>query len=206
MKRYLLPWCITLIVAIWLMPGSHAAPREASKNDAALLKLQASVKGLTAERDAAKTELEAKTAEIEQLKKEKSAALASKQELSGALSAQQNAVIDGRERLAQTNNKLQEAQDKHRELTQAKAELARELSALKTQQQATEQQLAVCVQHNVKLYQSGAEVLAAYQNKGALNTLLSNEPVLQFQSVEMESIIQDYQDKLNADRLEKPAP
>lgn len=200
-KSLLIGWPMLVVALFTSSIPVQAAPREANKNDAALLKLQASVKALTAERDAAKAELELKESEIGQLKKEKLLALSGKDDLNNALSAQKNVANEVRERLAQANSKLQEAQDKHKDLNQAKAELAKELTALKAQQQASEQQLAVCAQHNVKLYQSGAELLSQYQNKGTLTTLLADEPLLQFQSVEMETIVQDYQDKLNAHKL-----
>ena len=83
-------------------------------------------------------------------------------------------------------------------MTQSKNELSNELAALKGKQQATEQQLTQCTDHNVKLYQSGKDLLERYQNKGTLGAILQDEPVLQFNSVEMENINQDYEDKLKS--------
>jgi len=45
--------------------------------------------------------------------------------------------------------------------------------------------------------------LDRYQNKGAFGSLLQDEPILQFNSVEMESIVQDYEDKLNSGQYKK---
>lgn len=181
----------------------QAAPREAAKNDAALMKLQATVKSITAERDAATAETAKLTAEIGQLKKENLAALSAKDQLGSELSAQKNAHGEVSGRLEKTNAKLLEVIEKYKVLNQAKADLGNELTALTSKQQATELQLTTCSDHNVKLYQSAQELLDRYQNKGTLSTLLQDEPVLQFQSVEMESIAQEYQDKLNAGKFKK---
>ncbi|MBD9355743.1 hypothetical protein [Methylomonas albis] len=194
---------VTLAIA---SANLHAAPRESGKNDAAVLKLQAMVKSLTAERDAAKAE-SAKLAEelqqLESLKKAHSAAVAAKEQISSELSAQRSSNGEVRERLEKTNARLLEVIEKHKEVSQAKADLTAQLGALNSKQQATEQQLAVCDTHNVKLYESAKELLERYEHKGALASVLQNEALLQFNSVEMETIVQDYEDKLSAGKLQK---
>ncbi|WP_415878645.1 hypothetical protein [Methylomonas sp. TEB] len=195
---------LVLISSGW--STSQAAPREAAKNDGAVLKLQAMVKSLTAERDAAKAE-SAKLAEdlqeLEQLKKAHSAAVAAKEQVSSELSAQRNANGEVRERLEKSNARLSDVMEKHKEVSQAKADLQAQLTALTVKQQATEQQLGVCDTHNVKLYEAAKELLARYENKGALASMLQNEALLQFNSVEMETIVQEYEDKLNAGKYQK---
>ncbi|MGZ0079055.1 hypothetical protein [Methylomonas sp. YC3] len=185
---------------------SQAAPREAAKNDGAVLKLQAMVKSLTAERDAAKAEsakLAEELQELEQLKKAHSAAVAAKEQVSSELSAQRNANGEVRERLEKSNARLSDVMEKHKEVSQAKADLQAQLTALTAKQQATEQQLGVCDIHNVKLYEAAKELLERYENKGALASVLQNEALLQFNSVEMETIVQEYQDKLSAGKYQK---
>ncbi|MBD9361102.1 hypothetical protein [Methylomonas fluvii] len=186
--------------------ASQAAPREAAKNDGAVLKLQAMVKSLTAERDATKAEsakLTEELQELEQLKKAHSAAVAAKEQISSELSAQRNSNGEVRERLEKTNARLSDVMEKHKEVSQAKADLQAQLTALIAKQQATEQQLGVCDTHNVKLYEAAKELLARYENKGALASVFQNEALLQFNSVEMEAIVQEYEDKLNAGKYQK---
>ena len=87
----------------------QAAPRDAGKQDnGAVLKLQAMVKSLTGERDAAKAESVKLAAEIEKLKKENtenvaklSAADAAKQQLDGELTAQKTSNTRVQETLEQ---------------------------------------------------------------------------------------------------------
>lgn len=201
------------IVAVMFMlfadglSSSLAAPRDAGKADSsAVLKLQAMVKSLTAERDAAKAEsakLTEQLQQFEQLKKDHSAAVAAKEQLGSELSAQKNSNGEVRDRLEKTNARLLEVIEKHKEISQAKADLNAQLTALNGKQQATEQQLGVCDSHNLKLYEAGKELLERYENKDALASLLEHEAVLQFKSVEMETIVQEYEDKLNAGKYQK---
>ena len=192
---------LTLVLSM----SVQSAPREANKNDAAVLKLQGMVKSLTAERDAAKAEVDKLKAENTQLQQEKAAALAGKEALGSELSAQKAAQQEARNRLEQTNTRLQESLDKHKQVSQARQELNTQLEQLKAKQQGTEQQLGICEDHNLKLYQSATELLDRYQNKGVLTNLLQDEPVLGFQSVEMEAIVQEYQDKLAAGQFKQEA-
>ncbi|MGZ4998939.1 MAG: hypothetical protein ACXV7F_01475 [Methylomonas sp.] len=184
----------------------HAAPRDGAKNDGAVLKLQSMVRSLTAERDATKAEA-VKMAEalkqFEQLKKDYAAALAAKDQLGSELSVQKSSNGAVREQLDKTHAKLLEVIDKHKEVSQVRVELNNELTALKGKQHATEQELNICGEQNVKLYQSAKELLERYEGKGTLATLIQDEPLLQFNSVEMESLVQDYDDKLRAGQYKK---
>ncbi|MBS4050928.1 MAG: hypothetical protein KGZ69_06965 [Methylomonas sp.] len=190
-----------LLAGFALLPAvSQAVPRDANANNGAVLKLQAMVKSLTAERDAAKAEAAAAAAELEQLKKDKEAALAAKDSLSSELAAQKSSADAVRNRLGSTESRLNDVSDKYAKTSSAKAELETELAALRAKQQGTEQQLQTCGQHNVKLYQSAQELLERYRNKGTFSGLLQDEPLLQFQSVDMQNIVQEYQDQLAAGR------
>lgn len=182
---------------------AQAAPREAGKQDAgAVQKLQAMVKSVTSERDAAKAETAKLTAELDQLKKESSKSLATvtaaKDQLDSELNAQKSSNTEVHDRLEKTNTRLLEVIEKYKELNQAKNMLATEFNAMKARQEATEQQLNICGEHNVKLLQSAKQLLDVYQHKSTLSSLLQQEPILQFNSIEMETIVQEYEDKLNA--------
>lgn len=208
MKNVSKQWLGLGVFAAYLLGATlQAAPRDAGKADSGVvLKLQAMVKSLTAERDAAKAEsakLTEQLQQFEQLKKDHSAAVAAKEQLGSELSAQKNSNGEVRDRLEKTNARLVEVIEKHKEVSQAKAEINAQLTALNGKQQATEQQLGVCDSHNLKLYEAGKELLERYENKDALASLLEHEAVLQFKSVEMETIVQEYEDKLNAGKYQK---
>lgn len=65
--------------------------------------------------------------------------------------------------------------------------------------------LKACEAANDQLYKVGREVLAAYDGKDLGDVLTQNEPFTQLKRVEMETIIQDLQDKLTDARYRKPA-
>lgn len=179
-----------------------AAPREGARNDAALMKLQTALKTATAERDAARADFARLNGEVEQLRKDNAAALAAKDQLGLALAAQKQASQELHGRLENTHAKLSEASEKSRELSQAKAGLSQELAAVSAQKLASEQQLKLCGQHNAKLLDSARELLERYETKGTVASLLQDEPLLQFQSVEMEDIAQRYRDRIESGRFE----
>jgi hypothetical protein len=56
--------------------------------------------------------------------------------------------------------------------------------------------LQSCESKNIKLYEAAEEILTAYDNYGVFNSLLESEPIFQIKSVEMEGIVQEYEDKL----------
>jgi len=197
-----------------ISPALLAAPRDAGKADSgAVQKLQAMVKSLTTERDAAKTETAKLGTELEQLKKDAAKANSAlqalesaKQQLDGELNAQKTSNTQVQDRLEKTNTRLLEVIDKYKELQKAKNDLANELQQTQNLKQVTEQQLNTCTEHNLKLYESGKDLLEHYQSKGTVSALLQDEPLLQFNSVEMESIMQDYEDKLRAGKLKTVTP
>jgi hypothetical protein len=61
------------------------------------------------------------------------------------------------------------------------------------------QQLETCESHNVRLLQVNRDLLGQYENKGFFDSLMQREPIIGLKGVELENIVQDYQDRL--DRL-----
>ena len=180
--------------------NAQAAPREADANNKVVVKLQTIVRDMTAERDLLKTEKEKLSAEIDQVKKDKSAAVLAatsvEERLNGELSAQKSSGDEVRNKLEQTHAKLLEVIDKYNALNKAKNELGVLHVNLENTQKQTDTNLQSCEAKNIKLYEAGKEVLNTYENKGVMDALLKAEPVLQFKSVEMEAIVQEYEDKL----------
>lgn len=190
---------LSILLAICLFAITadvQAAPRDNNANNKIVAKLQAMVKDATAERDAAKAEKDKFAAEIEQLKQEKSAAASAEDRLSTELDAQKNSNAEVRNTLEQTHAKLLEVIEKYNALNQAKNELSATHVNLQNIQKQTETELQSCEGKNIKMFEAAKEVLNSYENKSVLDALLKSEPVLQFKSVEMESIIQEYEDKL----------
>jgi chromosome segregation ATPase len=186
---------VLLIAGVFSL-NSQAAPRPADGNSKALAKLQAMVKEATTERDLLKTEKDKLTTEIEGLKKDIASKTSDEERVSGELAAQKssNAVVSNT--LEQTHAKLLEVIEKYNALNKSKNELTAIHTSLEKNHQHTETELQSCEAKNIKLYEAAEQILTAYENYGVFNSLLESEPVFQFKSVEMENIVQEYEDKL----------
>jgi len=204
---------LILIVGGCLSGFASAAPRDGGGGGKAVAKLQAMVREITSERDALKTERdtlkmesEKLTADIAKLKKEKneveSSAASVENRLSNELTAQKtnNEAITGR--LGQTNAKLLEVIEKYKALNQEKNTLSVNHANLEDVQRQTKTELQLCEENNIKLFKAGKEVLKHYENKGMLDTMLSSEPAFQIKGVEMETLIQGYEDKLRKEKYQ----
>ena len=64
------------------------------------------------------------------------------------------------------------------------------------------QALGTCEQKNAKLYQLNREILTRYRDKGVLDAITQADPLTGIQSVRMENILEEYRDKLDAQRIE----
>ncbi|TAN69497.1 MAG: hypothetical protein EPN17_07315 [Methylobacter sp.] len=186
-----------------------AAPRDAGGNAKIVSKLQAMVNEITTERDRLKTENAKIAAELETLKgqvqQEKDAAASLEQRLSTELSSQKASSDEIRGRLDNTTDKLREVVDKYNALNKAKNELAVEHANLQNNQQLTASELKMCESKNIKMYQGAKDIIDGYhhcQNKGVVDALIESEPFLQIKNVEFETIIQEYEDKLNKQKYQ----
>jgi len=184
-----------------------AAPRDSGGSAKAVSKLQSMVRDISSERDALRTErdtLKAQldtdtkklTGDINKLKQEKAGAELVGSRLNSELSVlkQNNESITSR--LEKTNTKLLEVIEKFKVLNQEKNTLNTKHDALQDDQRQTKTELQSCEGKNLKLFEATKSLLKNYEDKGVLETFLHNEPFLQLKSVEMESIVQEYEDKL----------
>ena len=174
----------------------NAEPRAENSNGKAMAKLQAMVKEATTARDALKTEKEKLEQELTQVKKEKSQSESAEDQLRNDLAAKSNSLSSTANTLEQTNAKLLEVIEKYNGLNKAKTELNTEHEKLKSVHTQTESYLQSCETKNLKLYEAGKEILYTYQNKNVVDSLLKADPIFQFNSVEMEGIVQEYEEKL----------
>ena len=73
-------------------------------------------------------------------------------------------------------------------------------------------QVAVCTDKNQKLLEIGAQLLDRYRNKGLAEIANQHDPLLGIGQVQMFNVVQDYRDRVEAERLtptpagQKPLP
>jgi hypothetical protein len=63
-----------------------------------------------------------------------------------------------------------------------------------------------CEAKNVALYGYGRDLLAKYEGKGCIDALKAKEPFTQLERVKMENTLEEYRDKLDAQKLTSAAP
>jgi chromosome segregation ATPase len=187
-----------LLMGSLLSATTQAAPNAAADANAkALAKLQTMVKAANTERDLLKADKDKLSADIEQLKKDVTAKASDEERVSGELAAQKSNNATVSNTLQQTHGKLLEVIEKYNALNKSKNELSTAHLDLENSHKQTESFLQTCESKNIKLFEAGKEVLSTYQNKNLMDSLLKADPIFQFKSVEMEGIVQEYEDKLN---------
>lgn len=189
-------------------------PVSAAKNadNAVAAKLQAMVRQLTSERDAAKAENTKLTAENNQLQTQLSAAKQSADsaastgnKLQGDLVAARSSSDRLQGQVETTRAKLQELMTVSKKLNQSKNQLTEQLAQLQQTHTDAANELETCSNKNIELLKTTKDIVANFNNKGLVSSLLGEEPVLGFNEVDIENQIQDYQDKLIAHRYLKKA-
>lgn len=152
----------------------------------ALARAQHMLRRVSAERDTLQADNAKLQAEIAQLKSQLGG-LNRKLETTRAAGA--NALADAKERhnelqqqLAQLTQTLQQTEEAKRQLEQTSAAQAK--------------QIDVCGTNNAKLYQVNLELLDQYQRKGVWDALRQREPFTGLKQVEIESLVEEYRDKI----------
>ncbi len=193
------------IICVTLLQSVHATPREAAGNAKIVGKLQAMVNDITAERDRLKSENAKLSNELETLKgqiiQEKTTAAS----LEAALSSQKAGSGEVQTRLDNTMEKLREVVEKYNVLNKTKNDLAAEHTQLQNTLQMTTSELTMCENKNLKMYEGAKAVidgLHSCKDRGVVDTLIDSEPFLQFNNVEFENIVQEYEDKLNKQKYQ----
>lgn len=85
----------------------------------------------------------------------------------------------------------EESEKNHKQIAQLQAALAQR-----------GQSLGACEEKNGKLYRLNREILAKYRDKGLIETLSQAEPITGIKAVEIDNILEEYRDKLDAQRVE----
>ncbi len=201
---------LTLAISAFLWQPVNAAKENGSAKT--IKKLQMMVQEATADRDRLSNE-NAKIAadlaqakkDLEQEKKAKTEFESKEKKLNSDILAQKGATDAVRLRLDETMGKLHEVIEKYNTLNQSKNELAVEYGSLKNTQQFTSAELKACEAKNIKMYEGAKAIVIGYdkcQDKSIVDTLMDSEPFSQIKSVEFETVVQEYEDKLRKQKFQ----
>jgi chromosome segregation ATPase len=101
-----------------------------------------------------------------------------------------------RDRIELQRSKMQEIIDKFKEVVATLREVEAERNKLTMDVTNLDREVRTCAENNVKLYESGLEVLNLYENKGVWDSLFQTDPVTALKQVEIENLVQDYRNRM----------
>jgi chromosome segregation ATPase len=168
----------------------------------ALRESQAEASELSANKAATEQKLKTASDELEATRRtSKSTAAALHSQLQASTAAQEDLT----RRLTAATQELAALKDQQRDTAN---KLSERDTQLKTAQGQLEQSRAAntsCEAKNVQLYDYSKALMVRYQKKGVWDAITQKEPVTGIRGVGVENVLQDYQDKLDAQRV-APAP
>jgi len=148
--------------------------------------------------------LKAASDQLETLHKDEAAARGRSQALEAELKHDRAAQSDLSTKLDQANRQLAELTQKQKDTAASLAQREAEVAALNTSLGKSSSDNAACEARNEQLYQDGQALLQDYRDKGVWSALMDREPVLGLKHVQTENTVQEYRDKLAAQRMQKP--
>lgn len=175
---------VALFSAAMFMASAMMADtaRAADAADQKVERMQRMLRQVSQERDSLQAENTRLKSEIEELNRKNV----------GAKKSSDAALAKSRESIAALNADMQQAMQNLRR-TESEKNLLQETVVSQAQQ------IETCESHNVKLLQVNHDLLGQYEKKGFFDSLMQREPIIGLKGVELENIVQDYQDRL--DRL-----
>jgi chromosome segregation ATPase len=173
---------------------ARAALRQLTQRVRELEDQNADLQSKAAEADRAKQELTQKLAadekELADLHKQGDADKSALQQTSAQLASQR-----------ESNAKLESTYQETSKTLQTREADAKRLTSFLGQ---TRQRVDACETKNGELYKLAEEVLDLYDKRGFFDSVASNEPVTKLKRVQIENLMQDYEDKFRANKLAQP--
>lgn len=106
---------------------------------------------------------------------------------------------------AELSQRLAELTAKHasteRELVQTQAQAQLQKKQAESALFSRDQQVASCEENNIRLYQYGRDLIGQCRDQSATDVVLRLEPFTGIKRVAIENLLEDYRDKLDAQKL-----
>jgi chromosome segregation ATPase len=156
---------------------------------------------MDAETTTLKKDLDDAHKELDSLKSAQKATDRRAKESAAAL-AQSKAQSDStEEQLKQTKEKMEQLIAKFREVAQALRDTEADRAATKQSLATRDQQLHVCVDHNLALYKLNGEVLSYLDKQGLWSHLAAAEPFTRLKRIQNENLADDYKTRADDQRV-----
>jgi chromosome segregation ATPase len=150
----------------------------------------------------AKSDAEQKLqAAAQQTQTAQSGAKTAQASLNAKLASAQGAQAEFERKLNDANGKLAAANTNLGEASKQLTARDSELSQVKQMLEQSKTANARCEDKNLKLYSYAEEVLDRYKHKGVWASLAQKDPVLGFKEVDVENVVQEYQQKFASQKI-----
>lgn len=207
MRVRIMPFALGLVVLpLAVAPGLPATAQDASLEGRlrdALRSATAQVRSLEDERARLQAQLAEAEREKEVLRQQAAAAAAQDKEKPAKpavddemLTQYKQRLADQAAALAQLNDGLEKWKAAFNEAANVARAKEAERAQLATQVPPLTQRLTACETKNVALFKVGNEILARYASMDFRDALGAREPFIGVKRVELQNLVQDYQDKL----------
>jgi chromosome segregation ATPase len=183
-----------------LMAGSGAASAQTARSGGnANAQAMQQMQQLASERTALQAENEKLKTELAEVKKDRDSLKTGQQtndkrsrETASALahSTSQREALE--QELTQTKSKMQELIGKFRETAQKLHESETAEASAKRVLAGREHELAVCADHNEKLYHLNQEVLNRLDHEGTFTRIAEAEPFTKIKRIQLDNLVDDY--------------
>lgn len=194
---------ICMVIAI---PLAHAGDKKVNKEREAARKLQVMQQQFSAEKAALERDKAELTEKTDELSRQANSARQSVSQLERKRSSLAKDLFAAKEESVALQEKLHKLETAHIELTALhKQESAKSLKQIELLQASVAQRgqaLGSCETKNAKLYELNMEILTQYRDKGPLDALFQADPITGVKSVQVGNMLEEYRDKLDAQRVE----
>jgi hypothetical protein len=211
---------LLLLCQVLSLP-SYAQQQQQSREREALRRAQAA----TQKAEQEKAQLQEQNAKLEKDRKDIAAKLKTSEQLKVKLSAAQKRETEQareleqvRQEVSAAETKITDLEGKVKTLTNQVVESQEQNRRVAAQAKAYEeslgqqreiigrqsQSLQLLDEKNLKLYQLNVELLNKYNKKSAWDAMMQREPFTQIKDVQIQSLLQEYRDKNDALKNEKP--
>lgn len=199
-------WPALLAILLLLsQPVAASDDKKASREREQIRRLQQAQRDLEQERNRLqqeKTQLEAQFNEVGEKLTGAEKNLASATRRNALLSKE---LASAKTELGATTQKLEETGQREKDTAARLATAEGENRKLQAELRASQNDAATCEAKNVALYLRGRELLAKIEGQSALDRLLAAEPLFGIKGVEIENTVQEYRDKLEAEKYQRRA-
>ncbi|RTL31614.1 MAG: hypothetical protein EKK47_07090 [Burkholderiales bacterium] len=205
---------LTFLLASVMLAAAHA---EGDREQEQVRRLKMQLRQIQQQQDAAiqevKTKADADKAAMEKSLKSAESDVASQRAAAGAASRKVKALNEEVESLKKDKEQLsvelaqlkQYLEDSKAKAVEQQGQSAQTIASWQGKYKQMSDANDRCRANNAELYTLGTDLLGKYENKGLREVVSANEPFLGIARVKLENIKAEYQDKLDALRLNAAA-